>query len=241
MTIPSDGVRFIPGTTDILIVAPHSPVIDGQYQNDLRTGTIAEKIQAVLGCYAIINDRWFKPKGEITKDYTKCHADLFRIDHSRKVPGYLDCIKKVVESSGRTLVVWVHGIADDVAATQGREHIDQGLFSGEPETLHALMGYGQGGDPKSGDPRDCFSARESTAVVFRDRLTQAGMTTLFTHPRSSNFRGRDSKRLNQWFVQSGFGFDQVESIQLEIREKSFRDSRQNAAKAAQIIIKALRT
>ena len=44
MTIPCDGVRFIPGSTDILIVAPHSPIIKGEYQNDRRTGIIAEKI-----------------------------------------------------------------------------------------------------------------------------------------------------------------------------------------------------
>ena len=45
-----EGIRFLAGTTDILIAAPHAPIIDGVYQNDARTGIIAEEIQRELGC-----------------------------------------------------------------------------------------------------------------------------------------------------------------------------------------------
>jgi hypothetical protein len=239
MTVKFSGIRFIPGSTDNLIVAPHGPVIDGEYQNDLRTGIIAEEIQQNLGCCAIINDRFFKPTVKIPKSLENYLLDLFRIDHGKKVPGYLDRIKEVVDSNGKTMVVWVHGIADKVAIAQGQEHIAQGYFSGEPTELHALIGYGQGKDPKTGETQDRLSALVDTVEAFRKQLTAGGMTTLLTHKEGSNFRGRDAKRLNQWFNHLGYGFDQVESIQLEIKEKGFRDSKQNALKAAMIIAKAL--
>jgi len=239
MTENYSGIRFIPGSTDILIVAPHGPVINGEYQNDLRTGIIAEEIQQDLGCFAIINDRFFKPTVKIPKSLENYLLDLFRIDHGKKVPGYLDRIEEIVDSDGKTLVVWVHGIADKVAIAQGQEHIAQELFRGEPTELHALIGYGQGKDPKTGEAQDRPSALLDTVEAFRNQLTAGGMTTLLTHTEGSNFRGRDAKRLNQWFNHLGYGFDQVESIQLEIKEQGFRDSKQNAQKAAKIITKAL--
>jgi hypothetical protein len=70
-------------------------------------------------------------------------------------------------------------------------------------------------------------------------LCAEGLTTILTHPAASNYRGRDSKRLNQWFNQLGYGFYRVESIHLEIREKGFRDIEANAVKTAEIITTAL--
>ena len=237
----SSGIRFLPGSTDFLIVAPHGPVIDGEYQNDVRTGIIAAEIQRELGCTAVINDRFFKPKGDIQKSFENYHLDLFRIDHAGKVPEYFSRIAETVKSGGKTVVVWVHGIADDKAVSHGREHIDQGLFAGGPEKIDAFIGYGQGADPKTGETRDRPTARRETVETFRDQLTAGGMTTLLTRKEGANYRGRDSKRFNQWFVRQGYGFDQAESIQLEIKEQGFRDTRENAVKTAGIIFRALLT
>ena len=235
----SDGIRYLPGSTDILVIAPHGPVIDGAYQNDLRTGIIAEELHRELGCSTIINDRFFKPKGKITKDAGNLFLDLFRIDHSRKVAGYLEQIRKIIESDGKTFVLWLHGIADDVAVSQGQLNGEQGLFEGKTSDLHALIGYGQGGDPKSGDQQDRLSAQPATVEAFADRLTAGGMTTVPTWIEGPNFRGRDAKRLNQWFGQLGYGLDAVESIQLEMKEEGFRDSDENAVKTARIIAGAV--
>lgn len=194
------GIRFIPGSTGILIVAPHSPVIDGEYQNDIRTGIVAAEIQRVLGCTAVINDRFFKPKGDIKKSFENYHLDLFRIDHAAKVPPYFDRIAETLKNSPKTVIVWVHGIADDKAVSHGREHIDQGLFAGGPEKIDAFIGYGQGGDPKTGDTRDRLTARQETVETFRDQLTAGGMTTLLTRKEGANYRGRDSKRFNQFRI-----------------------------------------
>jgi hypothetical protein len=205
----------------------------------LRTGIIAEAIQQRLGCYAIINDRYFKPKGEIKKDAANYFLDLFRVDHSRKVPEYIERIEAVVKSSGRTIVLWVHGISDDFAAAQGEDHVALGLLPENAMPLHALIGYGQGGDSKTGVAEDLLSARPETVEAFRNQLTKGGLTTIPTHRESGNYRGRDSKRFNQWFVQTGYAIDQVESIQLEIRELGFRDTGKNALKTARIIAHAL--
>lgn len=239
VTETAGGIRYLPGSSGLLVVAPHGPIIDGQFLNDVRTGIIAETLHGTLDCHAIVNDRFFKPKGPITKSRERFLLDLFRIDHSKKVAGYLDRIEAVVRDGAKTLVLWVHGIADDVARTQADEHRALGLFDGAPEELCALIGFGQGGDPKTGEAQSRFSARHETVEAFRDGLCAGGMTALLTHPAGSNFRGRDAKRLNQWFVKRGCGLDRVESIQLEIREKGLRDSRANAEKTAGIIAGAL--
>lgn len=236
----SSGIRYIPGRRDLLIVSPHSPVINGIFENDVRTGIIAENIQQALDCHAILNDLFFKPKGSIIKSLQNYFLDLYRIDHSKKVSGYLSRIEMIIKNGAKTTVVWVHGITDDVAMAQGREHKSLGLFHEAPEKLHALIGYGQGGDPKAGETQSRYSARDETVETFRNRLCAEGLTTILTHPAGSNYRGRDTKRLNQWFNQLGYGFDRVESMHLEIREKGFRDTEANAVKTAKIIATALR-
>jgi hypothetical protein len=239
LTRKSSGIRYLPGRRGLLIVSPHSPFINGVFENDVRTGIIAENVQQALDCHAIINDLFFKPKGLITKSLENYFLDLYRIDHSKKISGYLSRIQTIIENEAKITVVWIHGITDDVAMVQGREHKSLGLFHEAPEKLHALIGYGQGGNPKTGEPQSRYSARNETVKTFRDQLCTGGLTTILTHPAGSNYRGRDTKRLNQWFNQMGYGFDRVESMHLEIREKGFRDSEANAVKTAKIIATAL--
>jgi hypothetical protein len=240
MTELSDGIQILPGTTRLLAVAPHGPVINGKFENDVRTGIVVRELHRLTGCSAIINDRFFKPKGPVKKDAQNFFLDLYRVDHARKVSQYFETIKAVADSKGRTLVLWVHGIFDHFALDRGKEHMDLGLFPGLPGDLHALIAYGQGGDPKTGNSSSCFSARQQTVDTFLKALNQQGMNAVFTHPDCNNYRGRDAKRFNQYFVQNGYDFDRVESIQLEIKETGFRDSEANAVKTAQIIASALK-
>lgn len=231
---------MIPGRTHVLVVAPHGPFIRGRYQNDVLTGVIAEQIQRELRCYAIINDLYFKPKGPLKKNRAKFILDLYRIDHARKVPGYLDAIKAVVADNGKTLVLWVHGLSDAFAATQARFHIKKGVFHAAPHDLDALIAFGQGADPKTGETDSRYSAHLEIVETLRDRLTWSGIATVLTHPEAGNYRGRDAKRLNQWFNQMGYGFDAVESIDLEIRVTGFRDSLENAVRTGHLIADAIR-
>lgn len=235
----SDGINVLSGNSKLLIIAPHGPLIDGEYQNDVRTGIIAEELHRTLGCSAIINTRYFKPKGPVKKDASKYFLDLYRVDHSIKVKGYIETIRSVIEQPGKTLVLWIHGIFDHFAISRGQEHIELGLFDKEPEELHALVAYGQGGDPKTGDTKDRFTAHPGTLHKFILKLNQEGMNTIPTHPNCNNYRGRDAKRFNQYFLNQGYTLDQVESIQLEIKESGFRNSRENAVKTAGKIYQAI--
>jgi hypothetical protein len=70
-------------------------------------------------------------------------------------------------------VVLVHGITDDVAIAQGRKHRSLGLFDKAPGKLHALISYGQGGDPKTGETRDRFTARRQTVETLKNHLCAA--------------------------------------------------------------------
>jgi hypothetical protein len=239
MTERPSGIRYIEGKSNFLIMAPHGPFINGEFQNDIRTSIIVERTRQKLDCHAIINDLFFKPKGPIKKSFDNYFLDLYRIDHSRKVSGYLSRIEEIIQNESKTYVVWIHGITDEVAVAQGQEHKSLGLFDDEPQSLDALIGYGQGGDPKTGETGDRFSASRNTVEVIRDQLCAGGLNTILTHPAGSNFRGRDAKRLNQYFNQMGYGFDKVESIHLELREKNCRDSEASAIRTAAIIASAL--
>jgi hypothetical protein len=156
------------------------------------------------------------------------------------VPGYLDIMKTAVDAPRKTLVLWVHGLSDVFAAVQARFHIEKGVFKGDPHELDALIAFGQGGDPKTGKTGSRYSARMETVEKLRDQLTRSGMTVLLTHPEARNYRGRDAKRLNQWFNHMGYGFDTVESIDLEIRVAGYRDSMENALRTGRLIADALR-
>ncbi len=236
----SGGIQILAGTTNLLVVAPHGPVIDQKFENDVRTGIIARELHRLTGCSTIINNRFFKPKGPVKKDAKNFFLDLYRVDHAQKVGQYIETINAAADSKGRTLVLWVHGIFDHFALDRGKEHMELGLFPGPPGDLHALIAYGQGGDPKTGESSSRFTARQQTVDIFLKALNQQGMNTIFTHPRCNNYRGRDAKRFNQYFIQNGYGFDQVESIQLEIKETGFRDSEAHAVKTARIIAAALK-
>jgi hypothetical protein len=67
MSARPGGMRYIPGKGNLLVISPHSPVINGVFENDARTGIVTEHIQQALDCHAIINDLFFKPKGPIKK------------------------------------------------------------------------------------------------------------------------------------------------------------------------------
>ena len=115
------GIRYIPGKRNLLVISPHSPVINGVFENDARTGIIVENIQQALDCHAIINDLFFKPKGPITKSFDNYFLDLDRADHSKKVAGYLSRIEAIVKNGAKKYVLWVHGITDDVTLAQGQD------------------------------------------------------------------------------------------------------------------------
>jgi pterin-4a-carbinolamine dehydratase len=253
MTKHVAGIRFRKGPTDILIIAPHAAVITDKagtkiYKNDRRTGIIAEELQKQLRCYAIINDSFLKPTNKYPQNLINHRLDLYKLVQAKKHPEFLDHIKKVADSDGHILILWIHGMEDGSALNEGREHIQRKLFNGGPSDLQALIGYGQGEHPgiesmlkpSEKEKSDSFTAKIETAEKFENFLNKFGLKSLITRPDAGNFRGRDPKRLNQWFVNQNYTFEQVESLQIEIRKQNCRDSRQHCQDTAQKIAKALK-
>ena len=183
-----EGIRILPGTTNVLIVAPHGPfeILESgrrKYRNDLRTGIIAEAIYNETGWFTIINDAFIRPDEENKEEpnFKAKLLDLFKIRHAKQVPGYLAAIKDAVDAhEGKTLVVWVHGMADRSANIEKGRHIKAGKMKKDDGDLHALIGYGQGVHPrikklkrlkkdKPEDGKDRFTAKKKTVERFPRR------------------------------------------------------------------------
>jgi len=252
-----DGIRILPGTTNVLIVAPHGPYPVNpktgkqEYKNDERTGLIAEAIQVETGWRTIINDAFVKPdkKKKEKPDFKAKRLDLFKIEQAEMVPGYLEAIKSAVDAhEGKTLVVWIHGMADGSAEDEKSELIKARKMKNGDGDLHALIGYGQGThprlegikEPKKEDKTHRYTAENPTVERFRDELTALGLRTLIARNEAPKFRGRDPERLNQWFLNQEYPPDKVQSVQIEIREKDFRETPEQCVETAKKIVKALK-
>ena len=255
-----DGIRILPGKTNVLIVAPHGAfqtLKNGKrkYRNDFRTGLIAEAIHKHkdAGWFTIINDAFIKPDEDKNEepDFKAKRLDLFKIEQAKLVPGYLEAIKSAVDAhEGKTLVVWVHGMSDKSARDEKAEHIKAGKMKKGDGDLHALIGYGQGAqprlkaikEPKDEDKTKRYTADTFTVERFRDELTALGLFTLIARDEAPNFRGRDPERLNQWFRNQNqeYSKDKVQSIQIEIREKGFRETPEQCVETAKVLVEALR-
>jgi hypothetical protein len=254
--IKIDGIRILPGDTDVVVVAPHGSyeiLASGKinYRNDERTGLIAEALHKQTGWLTLINDAFIKPdtEPEVSPNLENKRLDLFKFEQADKVPGYLAAIKNAVdENRGKTLVIWLHGLSDRSAKTQENNLINAGVMKKGDGELHAIIGYGQGAHPQIGklraptveDSQSRLSAQETTVLRLREQLTGQGLFTMIARDGAGNFRGRDPKRLNQWFRNLAYAFDKVESIQIEIREKGCRENPQQCRKTASILSQALR-
>jgi hypothetical protein len=233
-------IRYLEGETKgILIVAPHGPYETKddkiKYRNDKRTGIIAEDIHKILGCFTIINDAYIKPDEDEkeTASLKDKRLDLFKVKQAEKVPGYLKAIKDAVDNhDGKTLVIWLHGIHDNNAGSEKIEHVKANLMKEGDGDLHALIGYGQGKPTR-------YTAEQKTVDTIRDELTKRGLRTVITRKDAGNYRGRDTDRLNQWFRKGKNTFDKVETFQIEIREKDFREDDEQCRSTARIIADAI--
>ena len=257
-----DGIRILPGTTNVLIVAPHGAfqtLKSGKrkYRNDEKTGIIAEAIHKHkdAGWFTVINDDFIKPDEDENEepDFRAKRLDLYKIEQAELVPGYLEAIKGAVDANkGKTLVVWIHGMGDGSATTETGKHIKAKKSKKKDGDLHALIGYGQGKHPRIGelkaskkakpeDSKDRHTADTATIERFRKELTARGIHTLIARDDASNYRGRDPERLNQWFLNQDYKPEQVESFQIEIREKDFRENEAQCVETAKKLVEALRT
>jgi hypothetical protein len=84
------------------------------------------------------------------------------------------------------------------------------------DSLNCLIGYGQG-DPERP------SCKNSVVLGLTRALNSVGIKSAATSDKSPGYRGWDTGRMNQYFLVSGNGFKDVQSVQLEFGFKGVRD------------------
>jgi len=230
-----DDIKVIFGNSSLLLIAPHG--VASRPKDDINTDILTHEIVTHLGCCGIINDVFRKPRNMNAPNLENKDLNLYKIAQAQMHPTFLDEIRKIVKLPGNTLVVWIHGMKNSSAKTEAKNKASQ--FKGNADALHALIGFGQGGSPKTGKPENNFTACKETINRFKNLLTENGLTTILTRKNADNFRGRHEDYMNQWFMNEGYNRTQVESIQLEIRDKGFRDTADNIKKTANILSNAL--
>ena len=225
--LSENDIKIIPGNKRILLIAPH-----GVMGDDDNTDILTFEVRKRLECYAIVNDVY-------QRDSMNFNSFASASSH----PEFIKTIKKVVETPGYTLVVWIHGIENANANKEAKAKDSD--FNGEPKDLHALIGYGQGPNPivppkarTDEDEKSSPTARKKMAEAFRDLLINKGMPTILTRDKAKKYRGREPDNMNQWFLNEGYDFDQVESLQLEIRMIPTR-LKKNIVETAEIIANTL--
>lgn len=240
-------IKIIKGSTDILLIAPHACIRNGEPKDDENTGPITEAVARQIGCSAIINTHYHKPddkkyppgykpkRNEYPYGFENDNLNLNVIADAEKIPGYLGSVRAVVETPGKTTVIWIHG-ADDKNAV---DVASDAVYDFPADEIHAFIGYGQGGEPKTKAGGNRETAELATVERFRDALISNGMNAVLADEEADNYRGRSEKLMNQWFLEQKYPLDQVESIQLEIRKGGFRDHHHNIEKTAGILIEAL--
>ena len=77
-------IKAIHGENNILVMAPH-----GVHSDDSYTNIIAEEMANNFGCYAIINDRYYKSKPSRKKKtyFSRSLADLYLIKNLKMKKG----------------------------------------------------------------------------------------------------------------------------------------------------------
>ena len=140
-------VEIVEGKTDILLIAPHGVNVSGVKKDDKRTAILTSEIakELKLGCSALIND-----------SIKRTELDYNIIAEATKDKEFIKNIRSVLDAEGPTLVVWIHGLADTSALNEAAESIKLKLFKGQPDELHALIGFGQGPDPRTGKGNNCM-------------------------------------------------------------------------------------
>lgn len=234
-TFIENDIKVIFGNSRLLLIAPHG--VASRPKDDINTDILTQKVVTQLGCCGIINHVFRKPRHMNAPNLENKDLNLYNIAQAQMHPTFLDEIRKIVTLPGKTLVVWIHGMKNSSAKTEAKNNASQ--FKGNAEALHALIGFGQGDSPKTGEPENRFTACKETVNRFKNLLTEHGLTTILTRKNADNFRGRHEDYMNQWFMNEGYHRTQVESIQLEIKDKGFRDTADNIKKTAKILSKAL--
>ncbi len=224
-----------------MLIAPH-----GHPNNDGRTYSITRLASDVLDSYAIVNKTYQKPPFKRNKDssYVIVNGKKVRHDPDKlkkwinlnrknqveqhlgtefKVP-LRNFVNEIIQKYGNAIVIWIHGIDDDNLTPKN-------TYGSRPG-MDALIGIGQG------EP-DSLTASNKTVAKLIKYLSSNSAKPIAASlaKKGSDYCGWHQNVMNQFFVKQ-YGLDKVESIQIEIKKKGFRESG-NYKITAQAIAKSI--
>jgi len=206
------------GNCNVLLIAPH-----GHSKNDEKTYDITRLAADELDCYAIVTKTYrkpFKKKGSNERrspDKAKKWIDLNRKDQVQEYLGsefekpLRNIADEIIETAGKALVIWIHGIGDD------------NLPAAKPKTkdadVNTVIGIGQGSP-------DHLTAHKKTVNRMISVLETNPLNPIkaVLAKRGSNYCGWHNNIMNQYFRTEGYSLSKVESIQMEIGKNGFREA-----------------
>ena len=221
-------ISFRKGNCNVLLIAPH-----GYEKDDEKTYDITRLAADQLGCYAFVTEAYQKPpkiRDPKTKkiiigsngkpirhqpDESKKWINLNRkdqvhefLENEFKEP-LLNTVNEIIKKFGKALILWIHGIDDDNLTPDNTE--------GNLPGMDALIGVGQG-NPDLTAKMETVEKLIAALQSNSDKPIKAALAE-----KDSDYCGRHENIMNQYFRFKEYGLDKVESIQIEIRKKGFRE------------------
>jgi len=207
-------IEKIEGKNRILLIAPHAFPGD-----DNNTGMLTREIADKLECYAIINEKYQKPKkrkdkttGRWKPDQPDISKNIINLNRYNQVKTHLqkeflepvlNYTDRIIKDHGSALVLWIHGIKD--------KNITSKVVDGDADNTQIVLGYGQG-------TPDSFTVEKETLDALINLLKENGNKEINAVPakKGKKYCGWDSNIMNQLFVSKKYALSKVQSIQLEI-------------------------
>jgi hypothetical protein len=214
-------IEIIQGGNRILLIAPHGSVDDEE-----NTGVLAREMAGRLGCYAVINECYRKPRKN-TLEVPDKRLGVLNLNRFSQVETHLKqeflepllkITHEIIQNHGQALVLWIHGIKDTNIRT---------AVQADSDRVHVVLGIGQGQPERITAPRETAKALRRSLKGNPVRPINAGMAR-----EGSNYCGWHPNIMNQLFVKKGYDPFTVQSIQLEIKYTGFRDHQVSEAAAA---------
>ena len=210
-------IECISGDKKVLLIAPHGY---NDENDDENTGELTRRVAKQIGCYAVINEIYRKPKQNEKPNKKNKIINLNNITQVEKhlKKDFLDALMsykdQITEQHGNALVLWIHG-AENLNVINNVP--DEADF--KPEDVKVLVGFGQ----KTDDNR--FTAKKETVDNLIKLLTDNDLTAILANPDkdSKKYCGWDKNNMNQLFRSDKYSDGKVQSIQLEFRKDGCRD------------------
>lgn len=205
------------GNCNVLLIAPH-----GHLKNDEKTYDITRMAADELDSYAIVTKAYRKPlkkKGSNDRQPPEKTKKWIDLNRKNQVQVHLESefekplrniVNEIIETSGKALVIWIHGIGDGnlVPANSEKNSSD----------VDALFGIGQGKPNRLTAYKKTVNRIISALESDPRYLLKASLASV-----GSNYCGHHENIMNQYFRAKGYSLSKVESIQIEIGKKGFRE------------------